>query len=86
MGFRLASRVRGLSDAAFREAFGQEEQCRATLFRLRWPEGFVCPACGHLGTAFRLRSTMRYLHLANDKTSATPSPLDLLEFPRPVQS
>ena len=27
-----------------------------------------------------IRSTMRYLHLAQDKTSATPSPLDLLEF------
>ena len=23
---------------------------------------------------------MRYLHVAQDKTSATPSPLDLLEF------
>ena len=33
-----------------------------------------------------IRSTMRYLHLARDKTSATPSPLDLLEFPRPAQS
>ena len=33
-----------------------------------------------------IRSTMRYLHLAYDKTSATPSPLDLLEFPRPSQS
>ena len=31
-----------------------------------------------------LRSTMRYLHLAHDKASATPSPLDLLEFPRPA--
>ena len=29
-----------------------------------------------------IRSTMRYLHLAQDKTSATPSPLDLLELPR----
>ena len=28
-----------------------------------------------------IRSTMRYLHLAQDKTCATPSPLDLLEFP-----
>ena len=28
-----------------------------------------------------IRSTMRYLHLAHEKTSATPSPLDLLEFP-----
>ena len=33
-----------------------------------------------------IRSTMRYLHLAHDKTSDTPSPLDLLEFPRPVQA
>ena len=29
-----------------------------------------------------IRSTMRYLHLAQDMTSVTPSPLDLLEFPR----
>ena len=29
-----------------------------------------------------IRSTLRYLHLAQDTTSATPSPLDLLEFPR----
>ena len=29
-----------------------------------------------------IRSTMRYLHLAQERTQATPSPLDLLEFPR----
>ena len=33
-----------------------------------------------------IRSTLRYLNLAQDKTSATASPLDLLEFPRPAQS
>ena len=33
-----------------------------------------------------IRSTMRYLHLAQDKTSATPSPLDMLEFPRAVRA
>ena len=49
MGFKVASRVRGLSDEAFREAFGTEEQCRAALVRLRWPDGFVCPSCGHRG-------------------------------------
>ncbi len=47
--FKVASRVRGLSDEAFREAFGTEEQCRAALVRLRWPGGFVCPCCGHRG-------------------------------------
>ena len=47
MRFKVASRVRGLSDEVFREAFGTEEQCRAALVRLRWPDGFVCPCCGH---------------------------------------
>ena len=47
MGFKVASRVRGLSDEAFREAFGTEEQCRTALLRLRWPGGFLCPCCGH---------------------------------------
>ena len=36
MRFKVASRVRGLSDEAFREAFGTEEQCRTALVRLRW--------------------------------------------------
>ena len=49
MRFKVASRVRGLSDEAFREAFGTEEQCRAALLRLRWPGGFLCPCCGHRG-------------------------------------
>ena len=49
MRLKVASRVRGLSDVAFREAFGTEEQCRAALLRLRWPDGFVCPCCGHRG-------------------------------------
>ncbi len=49
MAFKVASRVRGLSDEVFREAFGTEEQCRKALVRLRWPGGFVCPACGHRG-------------------------------------
>ena len=26
--------------------FATEEACRAYLFALRWPEGFVCPKCG----------------------------------------
>ena len=49
MRYKVASRVRGLSDEAFREAFGTKEQCRAALVRLRWPGGFVCPCCGHRG-------------------------------------
>jgi transposase-like protein len=28
------------------ERFSSEQACRAYLFRLRWPDGFVCPRCG----------------------------------------
>ena len=43
---KLASQVRGLSEAQFRAAYGTEEQCRAVVEKLRWPKGFVCPLCG----------------------------------------
>ena len=48
MRFKVASRVRGLSDEVFREAFGTEEQCRTALVRdYAGQDGFVCPCCGH---------------------------------------
>ncbi len=33
-----------------------------------------------------IRSTMRYLHIAQDKSGATHSPLDLLDFPAPART
>jgi transposase-like protein len=50
--------TRGLEDAmlpsdlpddlpSFLERLGTDEQCRAYLFRARWPDGFRCAACGH---------------------------------------
>ncbi|MEJ7570229.1 MAG: IS1595 family transposase [Gaiellaceae bacterium] len=30
----------------FQERFATEEACREYLFASRWPDGFVCPACG----------------------------------------
>jgi transposase-like protein len=32
---------------SFLARFGTDEQCRAYLFRARWPDGFRCTACGH---------------------------------------
>src|SRR3712207_8381544 len=43
---KLASQVRGLSEAQFLEAYGSEAQCRAVVEKLRWPKGFVCALCG----------------------------------------
>lgn len=39
----------GISLTTFLSQFGTEQQCRATLYRWRWPHGFVCPSCGTTG-------------------------------------
>jgi transposase-like protein len=31
----------------FMDRFRSEEDCREHLFKMRWPEGFICPKCGH---------------------------------------
>lgn len=31
----------------FEEKFASEQACIDYLFRIRWPEGFRCPRCGH---------------------------------------
>jgi len=33
------------NQAEFEDRFASEEACREYLFRLRWPEGFICPRC-----------------------------------------
>ena len=35
-----------LSFFEYQEQFSDEEDCFKYLFRLRWPNGFVCPKCG----------------------------------------
>lgn len=37
---------KGLSEAGFATLYGTEDRCRAVLAVWRWPNGFVCPACG----------------------------------------
>src|SRR4029453_5157030 len=71
MAGKLASQVRGLSEAQFREAYGTEEQCRAVVEKLRWPAGFVCPVCGGCeGTRLRPGPKFRCR-----RGGATPRPL-----------
>ena len=47
------ARARSLSE--FQTSFPDETSCAAFLFERRWPEGFVCPACGN-GHAASLKS------------------------------
>ena len=36
----------GLSMAEFFDRYGSNDKCEASVIASRWPEGFVCPACG----------------------------------------
>lgn len=35
------------NELEFHNRFHSEEECRKYFFKLRWPNGFVCPHCGH---------------------------------------
>ena len=37
----------------FLDWFASEEACLSYLDKLRWPDGFVCPACGVVGEPYR---------------------------------
>jgi transposase-like protein len=50
--------------------FPDEAACLAYLERLRWPEGFVCPACG-TGTSWRMGDGLLRCAACDRRTSAT---------------
>ena len=51
---------RGRTLAGFQKEFPDEARCAGFLFARRWPDGFVCPACGR-GRAVALKSRPRLL-------------------------
>ena len=50
--------------------FSKEEDCRAWLARLRWPEGFRCPRCGG-GKSWPIRGTLLECAGCGCQTSVT---------------
>src|ERR1700690_2031036 len=48
-----------LSLMQFQKKFGTEKACQKQLFRMRWPEGFKCPRCGHTVAYFH---SIRHLY------------------------
>ncbi len=61
----------GLSLTKFLEHYGTEQQCRDALFRLRWPEGFVCPECGNGTYCVITRSKRFQCNRCHHQTSLT---------------
>jgi len=43
----LKKRKHDLSVIQFQQLFNNEKSCRDYLFKLKWPQGFICPKCGN---------------------------------------
>ena len=44
----------------FMDRFGDNEACRHHLYKMRWPDGFVCPKCNTAGEPFNVASRNLY--------------------------
>lgn len=61
----------GLSLTDFLKHYGTEDQCRQAVFKLRWPTGFSCPACGHEGTCCQLARQLYQCSRCHHQASLT---------------
>ena len=52
----------------FEKNFNTEEACSQYLFKLRWPDGFMCPRCNH-GKAWPLKGGLYQCTKCNNKVS-----------------
>ena len=67
----------------FLKQFGTEEQCETELERARWPQGFVCPCCTHMGLSvfkvelhktFQCQSEPETIQLSCPPSGIAPTP------------
>jgi hypothetical protein len=64
---------KGLGLHEFLDRYGNEEQCREALYRLRWPSGYICPHCVNTtGCEIQQRSVYQ-CHKYHYQTSLTAS-------------
>lgn len=55
----------------FLDRFATDEACHAYLEQLRWPQGFVCPACSVMAPAYRASRTRLMCRHCRHQTSIT---------------
>ena len=71
MAKNLIQFQKGLSLTAFLERYRTEPQCREALFKLRWPNGFVCPHCGNTTYCVLNNRPLFQCHRCHHQTSLT---------------
>lgn len=60
------------NELEFKRRFSSEEACRDYWIKLRWPDGFQCPRCGHKG-GYRLKNREE-IQCADPKCGRQTSP------------
>lgn len=55
----------------FQAWFPDDAACRRYLERLRWPEGFVCPTCGHTAEAWHASGDLWMCRRCSRRSSVT---------------
>lgn len=71
MGINQVQFQKGLSMTQFLERYGTEEKCHAAAVALRWPNGFVCPACGQTRHCTFMRKGLSYWQCAACRAQTT---------------
>lgn len=62
---------KGLSILEFFQSYGNEEQCRATLEKIHWPNGYVCQECEHSSYCYLKSRKVYQCHRCHSQTSIT---------------
>lgn len=62
---------KAMSLIQFQRRFRTEAACRDYLFKLKWPEGFVCPSCGHRECYILPKRNLFQCKACNHQTSVT---------------
>lgn len=55
----------------FQKRFSREDSCWKHLVKLRWPDGFVCPRCGHEKAGFHSKRKLHQCKACRYQASAT---------------
>ena len=66
--------ARGRSLAEFQKAFADEVSCATFLFKRRWPDGFVRPACGRPPLRSSCSTPVDVLRIADETSRRSPAP------------
>jgi hypothetical protein len=63
---------KGLSFPDFMQFYGTEEQCYTELVKMRWPDGFQCPKCGHTKSCqLKTRKNLFQCNVCRSQVSVT---------------